>query len=592
MLQLKISVILPTYNRPSILARCLEGFAAQDIPSSDFEVVIVDDGSDPPAYGVVRSFEERLNIQYIYQENQGLAAARQRCIERARAPLLALHDDDDVPARDYLRRCLAFHAANPKEEAVLLCRVAWHPELKKDNLLDWVFSPEAAIIGFPEPGWHNYLKFYGGTSSCKKSIFRFAGYDPAYTFGFEDVELATRLNKFIALKVYYDPQVVSYLVRSPDLIGLIKRSYREGRSHRRYFEKYGEEALAATGEDVLHSAEFVRSLEHCISSVMATLNEFSRLSWHVDDSFEIAVENQKLNGKAALFFCLRLAVRYARAKGWCDQLNNLELSVGITQIDQILSAGETKQAPAVIPAANLGSEPRVDIVLNPGHHSWNVHLGWANTISQTGKLGLVMQPEENQIAEVFEYLKNPQSDLLLLCGFDHHLPYLHNSPEKRDVWRNVCVPKVLVAQETVLQDCYPDSESKSRSALECVDLAIFNSAADLPFYQEFSTPALWQSFGADHTVFSNQVQYRNRRPRAYFRGKTTPLGLPHTYQRRRELLKLLLDKGLVDYTEFQYSDVLAAMINEFNQYQICLNLPAVFAGFTTRVFESLACGCL
>jgi glycosyltransferase involved in cell wall biosynthesis len=51
------SVVVPTRNGPGQLAECLASLAAQDYPADRFEVVVVDDGSDPPIRSVARSFE-------------------------------------------------------------------------------------------------------------------------------------------------------------------------------------------------------------------------------------------------------------------------------------------------------------------------------------------------------------------------------------------------------------------------------------------------------------------------------------------------------------------------------------------------------
>src|SRR5947208_2363435 len=131
----RISVILPTFNRSEILRQCLAGFASQTLDAGEFEVVVVDDGSLPPVRHVIEDFSGGLEITYTYQPNAGIAAARNAAILQARAPLLALHDDDDEPAPDYLERCLEFHRVYPDEADILLARVAPHRNLRHTPLL-------------------------------------------------------------------------------------------------------------------------------------------------------------------------------------------------------------------------------------------------------------------------------------------------------------------------------------------------------------------------------------------------------------------------------------------------------------------------
>src|SRR5262249_30326033 len=157
---------------------------------------------------------------------------------------LALHDDDDVPAPDYLGRCLEFHDRFADEADVLLARVRPDPGLPRTPLLDWMFDPSNGVIGFPEPGRiHDHWSFYGGTSSCKKSIFRLGLYDPEYRFGLEDMELALRISDHLPLRVHYDAETVSDLRRAPEFRGLFRRSYLEGRSCRRFHQRHGARAL-------------------------------------------------------------------------------------------------------------------------------------------------------------------------------------------------------------------------------------------------------------------------------------------------------------------------------------------------------------
>ena len=45
-MDIKISVVIPTFNRPKLLTKCLDALIAQSIPQSDFEVIVVSDGLD------------------------------------------------------------------------------------------------------------------------------------------------------------------------------------------------------------------------------------------------------------------------------------------------------------------------------------------------------------------------------------------------------------------------------------------------------------------------------------------------------------------------------------------------------------------
>jgi glycosyltransferase involved in cell wall biosynthesis len=97
------SVIVPTYNRPAQLLACLESLKRLEYPREDFEVIVVDDGSQTPLQEKVALFRTQLNITLITQEHSGPAMARNRGTTKAKGPFLAFTDDDCTPAPDWLR---------------------------------------------------------------------------------------------------------------------------------------------------------------------------------------------------------------------------------------------------------------------------------------------------------------------------------------------------------------------------------------------------------------------------------------------------------------------------------------------------------
>jgi len=87
------SVIVPTYNRPAPLARCLASIQSSRIAA---EIVVVDDGSEPPAIAAGPG------VTMLHQQHQGPATARNLGAARARGRYLAFTDDDCVVAPNWL----------------------------------------------------------------------------------------------------------------------------------------------------------------------------------------------------------------------------------------------------------------------------------------------------------------------------------------------------------------------------------------------------------------------------------------------------------------------------------------------------------
>ena len=100
----EISVIIPTFNRPKQLKKCLLSVAqaAQTSPRLLFEIIIVDDGSKLDIRKSVLGTFPEMDIKYIFQENKGQAAARNAGTRSAQGNIIVFLDDDCVPNNDWL----------------------------------------------------------------------------------------------------------------------------------------------------------------------------------------------------------------------------------------------------------------------------------------------------------------------------------------------------------------------------------------------------------------------------------------------------------------------------------------------------------
>lgn len=85
-----VSVIITTYNHGHFLPEALDSIFKQAYPA--IEVVVVDDGSTDNTREIIKKYEE---VHYIYQENQGLSAARNTGVRHSKGELLLFLDADD-----------------------------------------------------------------------------------------------------------------------------------------------------------------------------------------------------------------------------------------------------------------------------------------------------------------------------------------------------------------------------------------------------------------------------------------------------------------------------------------------------------------
>jgi GT2 family glycosyltransferase len=111
-----VSVVIPAYNAAAYIPEALQSVFAQTY--SDFEVVVVNDGSpDTPALeAALKPFGDR--IIYFKQENRGPSAARNLGIQRGRGEFVAFIDSDDIWLPEYLAEQMQLFAAQPALDVV------------------------------------------------------------------------------------------------------------------------------------------------------------------------------------------------------------------------------------------------------------------------------------------------------------------------------------------------------------------------------------------------------------------------------------------------------------------------------------------
>lgn len=95
----KVSIVIPLYNKERQIEGTLKSVLNQTF--SDFEIVVVDDGSTDRSANIVKSINDH-RIRLIQQPNSGVSAARNRGIEEAKTDLIALLDGDDEWKSNYL----------------------------------------------------------------------------------------------------------------------------------------------------------------------------------------------------------------------------------------------------------------------------------------------------------------------------------------------------------------------------------------------------------------------------------------------------------------------------------------------------------
>jgi glycosyltransferase involved in cell wall biosynthesis len=131
----KISVIVPTYNRPAFLERALSSIDAQTF--QDFEVIVVNDGGSPVSE-VTKRHDKVMLIEHT--KNKGLAAARNTGIKAATGEYICFLDDDDVLYPNHFE--VLINAMKDGAQVVYTDAHWWHNEQTYDKVLSEDFDRE------------------------------------------------------------------------------------------------------------------------------------------------------------------------------------------------------------------------------------------------------------------------------------------------------------------------------------------------------------------------------------------------------------------------------------------------------------------
>ncbi len=100
-MELHFSIIVPVYNRPDEIDELLESITKQEY-HDDFEVIIVEDGSNKSSESIVEKYISNLNIKYFYKENTGAGLSRNYGMEKATGNYFIILDSDVIIPPTYL----------------------------------------------------------------------------------------------------------------------------------------------------------------------------------------------------------------------------------------------------------------------------------------------------------------------------------------------------------------------------------------------------------------------------------------------------------------------------------------------------------
>ena len=91
-----LSIIVPVFRAEPYLERCVQSMLQQDLAAEEYEIILVDDGSDDRCPALCDQYAaQHAQVQVIHQANQGQAAARNTGIQAAKGQYICFVDSDD-----------------------------------------------------------------------------------------------------------------------------------------------------------------------------------------------------------------------------------------------------------------------------------------------------------------------------------------------------------------------------------------------------------------------------------------------------------------------------------------------------------------
>lgn len=182
---------MPVFNSAATVAASIASVRLQT--ASDWELVVVDDGSSDESVAVVsKSSDDRTRV--LRQANKGPAAARNAGIRAAQGRYIALLDSDDLVLPDYLEAMGRALDSNP--DAALAYTDGWvlddkSGRIRKASILAQRQRLPLTPVHFDEMLNENYIPVLGTT--IRASVFERIGYFNEHLHGTEDWELWLRL---------------------------------------------------------------------------------------------------------------------------------------------------------------------------------------------------------------------------------------------------------------------------------------------------------------------------------------------------------------------------------------------------------------
>ena len=262
---IRLSIVIATYNRSSQLMQVLQSVVEQTLPREEWECVVVNNNSTDETASAFEEFSTRYpdyNLRMVLETNQGLSYARNRGIRESEGEYIAIVDDDERIAPEFVASYVALFDNVPDAVAAGGPIVAEYPTGRPRWMSAFTERPIANTMYFGDevrefprgrvPG--------GGNMALRRSaVRRYGVFDTSLGYvgeslvGGEESDLFERL-QIAEAKYYYVPKAVMYHVIPKEKLTadyLRRLSYNVGVSQlrrARYYHRKGRVRMGEVGK--------------------------------------------------------------------------------------------------------------------------------------------------------------------------------------------------------------------------------------------------------------------------------------------------------------------------------------------------------
>lgn len=184
----KVSIIIPTHDRPELLPRAIRSVLNQTF--RDFEIIVVDDGLKARAAGVIKQLSDPRIIYIQHEKESGGSAARNTGIKNSKGRFVAFLDDDDEWMPEKLEVQMKEFENTPPDVGFCFCAVK---NIYKDR--EAIKDVPEGVINYFETALSKLNGLLTSTFLVKRMVFEVVGYFDENLASHQDAELIIRMSK-------------------------------------------------------------------------------------------------------------------------------------------------------------------------------------------------------------------------------------------------------------------------------------------------------------------------------------------------------------------------------------------------------------